>query len=202
MLSDTKIKTLRAKDKNYSISDGQGLQLLIKMNNSRLWEFRYTSPTILNKNKKFKRRKTSFGNYPQTTLKTTRAKRNEFIDLINQGIAPLEQKKEDKLNMRIKEHSNFKLIADEWLEFEAKRTIEATFKNDITHQDIIEVVKKKSKKGLEGVNKLFRNLNTVWKYAITKGLCNANSHLKCNKTSQNYATIFLETSLKNISFGV
>ncbi len=31
---------------------------------------------------------------------------------------------------------------------------------------------------------------------------NANSHLKCNKTSQNYATIFLETSLKNISFGV
>jgi hypothetical protein len=30
----------------------------------------------------------------------------------------------------------------------------------------------------------------------------ANSHLKCNKTNQNYATIFLETSLKNISLGV
>ncbi|RLA77545.1 MAG: integrase [Epsilonproteobacteria bacterium] len=193
MLSDTQIKKLKIKDKDYSISDGQGLQLLIKVSDTKLWEFRYTSPTIVNSSKAFKRRKTSFGTYPQTTLKIARAKRNDFINLINQGIDPLEQKKIDKQEIVIKENSNFKLIADEWLEFESKRTIEATHKrkkatfkndiypyfanksiNDITHQDIIEVVKKKSKKGLEGANKLFRNLNTVWKFAITKGLCKSN----------------------------
>ena len=53
-LTDTKIKKSRLKDKNYSLSDGKGLHLLIKTNGIKQWEFVYTSPT------KHKRRKTSF----------------------------------------------------------------------------------------------------------------------------------------------
>ena len=186
-LSDTKIKSLKAENKNYSVSDGHGLQILVKTNGSKLWEFRYTSPTTT------KRRKTSFGTYPQTTLKTARAKRDEYINLVNQGIDPLEDKARNIQEIRIKESSNFKIIADEWLAFESKRTMEsthrrkvATFKNDIypyfgrksindiTHQEIIKIVELKTKKGIEASNKLYRQLSTVWKYAITKGLCKYN----------------------------
>jgi len=57
MLNDTKIKTLKAKNKNYSLSDGQGLQLLVKTNGSKLWEYRYTSTVVLDSKRQFKRRK-------------------------------------------------------------------------------------------------------------------------------------------------
>ena len=99
-LSDSKIKSLKAQDKNYSISDGQGLQILIKINGSKLWEYRFTSPTTL------KRRKTSFGTYPQTTLKIARAKRDEYINLVKQDIDPLEDKAKCIQEIKMKEDSN------------------------------------------------------------------------------------------------
>ena len=43
---------------------------------------------------------------------------------------------------------------------------------------------------------------TVNEIASAYGVLPPHSTLKCNKTRQNYATIFLEISLKNISFGV
>ena len=61
-LSDTKLRQLKPKDKAYTLSDGEGLSLLIKTNGTKLWEFRYTSPT------KSKRRKATLGTYPNTTL--------------------------------------------------------------------------------------------------------------------------------------
>jgi hypothetical protein len=41
-LTDTQIKNAKPKEKDYTLTDGNGLQLLIKANGSRLWEFRYT----------------------------------------------------------------------------------------------------------------------------------------------------------------
>lgn len=49
ILTDTKIKNLKPQDKAYIESDGQGLQLLIKPTGTKLWEFRYTSPTQYDK---------------------------------------------------------------------------------------------------------------------------------------------------------
>jgi len=65
ILTDTKIKNLKPKDKPYTESDGQGLQLLIKTTGTKLWEFRYTSPTQYDNRGNKKRRKTSFGSYPE-----------------------------------------------------------------------------------------------------------------------------------------
>ena len=221
-LSDTKIKSLKAQDKDYTISDGQDLYILVKTNGCRLWIYRYTSPTTQ------KIRKTSFGNYPQTTLKTARAKRDEYINLVNQGIDPLEDKAKTIQDIKIKESSNFKVIADEWLDFESKRTMEsthrrkvATFKNDIypyfarksindiTHQEIIKIVELKTKKGIEASNKLYRQLGTVWKYAITKGLCKYNPFndfikdmiIPKNET-QHFAKVTNEDILKDLVNGI
>lgn len=87
-LTDTKIKN--AKDKDYTLADGQGLHLLIKKSGSKLWEFIYKSPVTL------KRRKTSIGTYPNVTLVTSRKKRAEYQDLISNRIDPIDHFKEIK----------------------------------------------------------------------------------------------------------
>lgn len=41
-LSDMQIKNAKPKEKDYTLTDGDGLQLLIKANGTKLWEIRYT----------------------------------------------------------------------------------------------------------------------------------------------------------------
>ncbi len=96
-LNDTQIKKAKAKDKNYTLSDGQGLQLLIKTNGSKLWEFRYTSPITL------KAKKTSLGTYPTVSLKVVRDKRMEYQELIIKDIDPIEYFKQRKKDIKLKE---------------------------------------------------------------------------------------------------
>ncbi len=43
-LTDTQIKAAKLKDKDYSLFDGGGMYLLIKVNNSKIWRFKYTRP--------------------------------------------------------------------------------------------------------------------------------------------------------------
>ncbi|WP_297440921.1 integrase arm-type DNA-binding domain-containing protein [Sulfurimonas sp.] len=91
-LNTKQIEALKPQEKAYTKADGNGLQLLIKPNGSKLWEFIYKSPTYPNK-----RRKTSFGTFPNTTLKTARNKRTEYITKIRNNIDPLDEKQEAKL---------------------------------------------------------------------------------------------------------
>lgn len=159
-LNDTKLKSLKPKEKDYAISDGNGLQVLVKPNKKKKWEFIYTSPTVFNSNGKKKRRKTTFGYYPDTSLKVARDRASECLDLIARGIDPIDQKAQDKKNAIVKVNSNFKTITDQWLEFEQGKTTEATHRrkksiiyndalpylqskliNEISHQDILKVLK-------------------------------------------------------------
>jgi len=57
-LTDSKIKTSKSIEKDYTLPDGDGLHLLVKKIGSKLWEFVYISLT------RAKRRKTSLGAYP------------------------------------------------------------------------------------------------------------------------------------------
>jgi integrase len=152
--TDTKYKNAKPKDKAYTIIDGQGMHLLIKPTGAKMWEFRYTSPTTK------KRKKISLGSYPNTELVIARNKRYECLKLIAEGIDPSEQRTINRQEILKKENSNFKLLAEQWLEFESKRTSPQTHKrkkaiiendaypflqnksiNDINHQDIINTIK-------------------------------------------------------------
>ncbi|MEA1914870.1 MAG: integrase arm-type DNA-binding domain-containing protein, partial [Campylobacterota bacterium] len=66
------IKALKAQEKAYTKADGQGLQLLVKADGTKLWEYVYKSPTLN------KRRKTSFGAFDSkhNTLVMARDKRS------------------------------------------------------------------------------------------------------------------------------
>ncbi len=41
-LTDTAIKTTKPREKEYTLSDGNGLQLVIKPDGRKVWEVRYT----------------------------------------------------------------------------------------------------------------------------------------------------------------
>lgn len=70
-LTDTQIKTAKSQDKDYSLSDGNGLYLLIKSNGSKIWRFNYYRPITKI------RSLISFGSYPEVSLQQTQL--NRFI---------------------------------------------------------------------------------------------------------------------------
>ncbi|WP_181415895.1 integrase arm-type DNA-binding domain-containing protein [Gilliamella apicola] len=43
-LTDTQIKAAKPRDKDYSLFDGGGIYLLIKVNNAKICCFKYTCP--------------------------------------------------------------------------------------------------------------------------------------------------------------
>lgn len=198
-LTDTKIKTIKYKDKDFALADGGGLQINIRANKTKRWEFIYKSPTT------FKRRKYPLGNYPNISLKEARELKEKNTNLIKQGIDPIDKKRDDEKKNSFNSESNFKTLATEWLEYEAQRTTPETHRrkkailvndaypllekksiNEITHQDIIKVIELRLKKtiykkentrqnnGIETANKLYNYLDTIFKFGITKGLCNYN----------------------------
>ena len=103
-LNATKLKYLKNEDKNFTLNDGDGLQLLVKNNGKKLWEFRYTSPITK------KRKKTSLGAYPRISLANARKKKDELILLLIQNIDPIEQKLEEKKERIIEEEKTIYTI--------------------------------------------------------------------------------------------
>ena len=183
-LTDTQLKSLKPQDKAYIKSDGGGLRILVKPNGVKLWEYEYTSPTLK------KRRKTSFGNYPQTTLANARTKRDQHIDLIRQSIDPLERKQTAKTEQRAldeaqsntflevasKWHDNYKSHISENQQYKIWRSLELhVFPSigsnpitTVTRKDIVNILVTLKENGtLETANRIFSNLNRIYKYAVT-----------------------------------
>jgi len=69
-LTDTEIKNAKPKEKKYTLSDGNGLQLLIKPDGKKIWEIRFTVDR--------KAKTTTAGSYPAVTLSQARILRNEY----------------------------------------------------------------------------------------------------------------------------
>lgn len=81
-LTDTKIKTTKPKDKDYTLSDGNGLYLLVKSIGTKVWRFNYYKPNSKT------RCLISFGSYPEISLADARLKRDEARKMLAQGIDP------------------------------------------------------------------------------------------------------------------
>lgn len=87
-LTDTEIKNAKPREKEYTLADGNGLQLNIKPDGRKVWEIRYTVDG--------KQKKTTGGAYPTVSLKDARAKRDELKGKVSKGIDPIQEKKEIK----------------------------------------------------------------------------------------------------------
>ena len=83
-LSDTEIKHAKPQAKIYSLADGKGLHLKVKPSGYKVWIFNFVRPATK------KRVVITLGEYPALTLAKARAKRNEYRQLLIDGVDPIE----------------------------------------------------------------------------------------------------------------
>ena len=109
-LTATEIKSTKPKEKNYKLSDGRGLFLLIKPSGSKLWRLKYR---FEGKEKEF-----AIGAYPTISLAKARSRREELKTLISDGVDPNEQKKQSKVKDKVskaKKENTFYNVSQKWL---------------------------------------------------------------------------------------
>lgn len=199
-LSDTEIKNAKPKEKKYVLSDGNGLQLLIKPDGKKTWEIRYTLAG--------KPKATTIGNYPLITLADARERRNSFKTKIANGIDPVQERKESKTLIEEQKIENealqsgqFHLVTYGWLdtltndettmvkrrraferdifpylcEYDKQHVIVSSKHIDtITHGELLRIINEKEKTAAETARRLFADCNRLWLYAISHGYASFN----------------------------
>ena len=187
-LTNTEVKQAKAKDKEYSLADGEGLMLRVKPNGSKLWLFNYYRPYTK------KRANLGFGKYPEVTLAEAREKRAEARTLIAKDIDPKTHKQE--LNNQKKEalENTFGVLAEKWLILKRQQvkpeTAEKSYQSLTKHilpslekipvqaikpKLVIDIIQPVANKGsLETVKRLCRIINEIMRLAVASGVIEIN----------------------------
>ena len=106
MLSDTKIKSLKPKDKMYRVLDAERLYIEVRPSGKKIWRFKYA----LNG----KEGTISLGEYPTISLAEARKKKDECRVLLKDDINPVSDKKKKKIEAISATSNTFKAVADEY----------------------------------------------------------------------------------------
>ena len=104
MLTDTKVKNLKPRNKVYRLLDHQGLYIEVAVSGSKSWVHRYT----LNKRPTM----TVIGHYPTMSLSEARQIKDKNKGLMKQGIDPQQHKK-----YQINSDATFRKMFFEWHQF-------------------------------------------------------------------------------------
>lgn len=176
---DTVYRMARAKSKQYSIGDGDGLSMLIKPNGSKLWRFIYMFGG--------KQNRISLGKYPAVTLDEARKRRDGALTLLSQGINPA--KRDDPCDSAV----TFLALLTEWLESVAHlkkpythqkqksrlmrftEPVQALAIDHLTSQDFWRILKPLiDQRKLETAHRLHAELVAIFDYAIVHGMLGFN----------------------------
>ena len=187
-LNDKQIKQAKALEKEYSLSDGAGLQLVIRPNGTKTWLFKYYRPFSK------KRTNISFGQYPLISLADARKKREDARALLANDIDPKEHKDNEVLKQQEQQQNTLQFIAEQWFEIKKTKVTEAyaedvwrslclhVFPNlgevpidKLSAQLTITTIKPLAAKGsLETVKRVCQRLNEIMTYAVNTGFIFSN----------------------------
>lgn len=109
-LTETKIRKLEPKPRNYSVSDGEGLNLVVSAKGAKTWSFAYLIGG--------RHRRLSLGAWPEIGLEEARALKVAARRQVRDGIDPAVARKVEKAK-RASESDTFRSVATRW--FEVKR---------------------------------------------------------------------------------
>ncbi|MGI3476319.1 tyrosine-type recombinase/integrase [Providencia stuartii] len=180
-LTVKQIDSSKPKEKDYKLSDGGGLYLLVKTNGGKYWRLKYRIDG--------KEKLLAIGIYPTVTLADARRKRDDAKRLLADGIDPNQQRKEQKQASKIDSVNTFKNIALEWYEGRKdcwsvgyRDDMMDAFEKDvfpyignrpiaeIKPMELLEVLSIMEKRGAtEKLKKVRQRCGEVWKYAIITG---------------------------------
>ncbi|MCT2398655.1 tyrosine-type recombinase/integrase [Novosphingobium mangrovi (ex Huang et al. 2023)] len=103
----TTVLNAKPAERDYKLSDGGGLYLLIKPSGSKLWRMNYR---YLGKH-----RPLSFGAWPEVSLADARVRREDARRMIAAGLDPSHEQKLAAAREKVSEENSFKLVAEEWV---------------------------------------------------------------------------------------
>ncbi|MDB2705794.1 integrase arm-type DNA-binding domain-containing protein, partial [Pseudomonadota bacterium] len=186
-LSDIRVKSLKAgikpdgstTSKTYTVFDEKGLYVEVTPKGSKRWRFKYRFQG--------KGKLLSVGVYPDVTLKTARARRDEYRTLIADGIDPSALRKAEKLTTG--DQNSFEAITREWhVKFSPTWSASYTAKtlsnlennifpwlgskniNDITAPELLAALRRIESRGaLETAHRVNQLCSQVFRYAIATG---------------------------------
>jgi len=223
-LTDTKIRTSKPKNKDYKLTDGGGLYLLVTKAGGKHWKLKYRFNG--------KEKKLSLGAYPNISLSDARNLREVHKKELANGINPSEIKKEkQKLqHQEANKHLNtFKAIALQRLEKiqddisipHYKGTLRGfvndTFPyigdkdiNEITSKDIIDILKIMMERNVKNsTQKVYQQIGKTFKYAVAHGIVDRNpcsdfdiSEIVGKTNEQHYPTITDNQGIKNLLISI
>ncbi|MDF2640231.1 MAG: integrase [Novosphingobium lindaniclasticum] len=172
------VANAKPRDRDYKLSDGGGLYLLVRSGGAKLWRFNYRFFD--------KHRTLAFGAWPDVSLVDARARRDEARRLLAAGVDPSHQQKVDAAKARLEENDTFKTVALEWLaKNEREGLAEITLSKmkwlldkayprigtrpvaKITAQEVLAVLRAVEEAGhYESARRLRSVLSRVFRYAI------------------------------------
>lgn len=185
-LTDTAIRNLKPKEKQYKVADGHGLYLFILPSGGKSWRIKY----------RFNGAEKSYciGLYPTISLKHARDELLKVKQQLAGAIDPAKEKKNQKYQQFLKSQNLFEIVIKRWHENshskwtpDYSKKIEQMFSrwlyprlgkmpiNDITPQDIIRLMREMESQGLGDTTRRLKNyLEKIFNFAIIEGLISSN----------------------------
>lgn len=193
-ITDTSIKALVIKDKEYTYTVEEGLQLRIRPKRSssgkgtKAWQFKYRHPVTR------KVTKISMGTYPSLGLAAAKLEGAEYRKQIALGLDPKRLKEDKKIEDLRKHNDNFLAVATNWFDrkrksispFHAERTWRTLEKyvfdhlgslpiSEITRRDAIQTLRPLESDGkLSTIKRICQSLNQIMEYAVASDVITAN----------------------------
>lgn len=182
-LTDIKVRTAKPTDKQYKLTDGNGMHLLVHPNGSRYWRLQYRFGG--------KQKMLALGVYPDVSLADARARRDDARKLLANGIDPGDKKKNDKVEQE--EARTFEELAVEWhatnkkwSEEHSRRVLKSLEDNlfpaigkrniaELKTRDLLAPIKAVELSGrLEVASRLQQRTTAIMRYAVQSGLLDYN----------------------------
>jgi integrase len=180
-ITDIQIRHAKPKSKQYKLSAGLGLYLIVAPNGGKWWRVRYRFGG--------KQKELSVGIYPETSLKVASLKRDEIRVMVSDGLDPLHERKIDKISKRTSSDNSFEHVSREWhdkfsanwSESHSSRTLVRLEQNvfpwlgtkninDITALELLAVLRRVESRGaLETAHRVNQICGQVFRYGIATG---------------------------------
>lgn len=187
-LSELKIKSAKPSEKDYVLFDGGGLQMRVRSNGSKLWNFNYRHPVTK------KRINMGLGTFPEVSLAQARKGSIAAREILAQGLDPKEQRDAVLQAKQAETEHTFQNVATSWYELK-KDAVTPAYAEDIWRSltlhvfpdlattqisvisapQVINLLRPLETKGsLETVKRLSQRLNEIMTYGVNSGLIHAN----------------------------
>jgi len=180
-LTDTAIRQIKPKTKNFKVSDGEGLNLLIRTTGTKSWQLKYRFAG--------KEKSLTLGTYPTVSLKEARKLKIDAQLKLSKNIDPSLAKQAEKIELKKIHDGKFKSIATDWFNNQLPRWSEKYAKkthqtlsnwiypklnntpiSHITSKDLLQVLRAMESAGIgETTRKVKGHLENIFTFAIVEG---------------------------------